>query len=83
MGGFPSGEDSIAKQVAPMTHWPDMRILVLVVSIVFVFFVLIFHEECLSLYTLFLDFFSRICTNLSVARYCPEKMYVDILKMNV
>ncbi|XP_065827872.1 diphosphomevalonate decarboxylase-like [Oscarella lobularis] len=32
MGSEPSGSDSIAIQVAPETHWPDMRILILVVS---------------------------------------------------
>ncbi|XP_076763756.1 mevalonate diphosphate decarboxylase [Xylocopa sonorina] len=32
MGSEPNGSDSIAKQLAPATHWPDMRILVLVVN---------------------------------------------------
>ncbi|RZC33384.1 diphosphomevalonate decarboxylase [Asbolus verrucosus] len=31
-GTLPSGEDSIATQVAPASHWPEMRIIVLVVS---------------------------------------------------
>ena len=32
MGVDPSGADSIAKQIAPASHWPEMRILVLVVN---------------------------------------------------
>lgn len=32
MGSERGGEDSLAEQVAPMSHWPDMRALVLVVS---------------------------------------------------
>lgn len=32
MGHLASGEDSVAKQIAPETHWPEMRILILVVS---------------------------------------------------
>ena len=33
MGYDPKGSDSIAKQIAPACHWPEMRILILVVSI--------------------------------------------------
>uniref|UniRef100_A0A8D0L5N9 Diphosphomevalonate decarboxylase n=1 Tax=Sphenodon punctatus TaxID=8508 RepID=A0A8D0L5N9_SPHPU len=32
MGEKPDGKDSIAQQVAPETHWPELRILILVVS---------------------------------------------------
>ncbi|XP_034947230.1 diphosphomevalonate decarboxylase [Chelonus insularis] len=32
MGSDPTGRDSIAKQIAPETHWPEMRIIVLVVN---------------------------------------------------
>lgn len=32
MGENPQGTDSIARQIAPANHWPEMRILVLVVS---------------------------------------------------
>lgn len=32
MGSDPQGTDSIAKPIAPASHWPEMRILVLVVS---------------------------------------------------
>ncbi|XP_076248606.1 mevalonate diphosphate decarboxylase isoform X2 [Calliopsis andreniformis] len=32
MGTKPNGIDSIAKQIVPASHWPDMRILILVVN---------------------------------------------------
>ncbi|XP_074057382.1 diphosphomevalonate decarboxylase [Macrotis lagotis] len=32
MGERPDGKDSIAQQVAPESHWPELRVLVLVVS---------------------------------------------------
>ncbi|XP_034195922.1 mevalonate diphosphate decarboxylase isoform X1 [Osmia lignaria lignaria] len=32
MGSEPNGTDSIVKQIAPATHWPEMRILILVVN---------------------------------------------------
>lgn len=32
MGTKPNGIDSIAKQIVPASHWPEMRILVLVVN---------------------------------------------------
>ena len=32
MGSNPTGIDSIAKPIAPASHWPDMRIIVLVVN---------------------------------------------------
>lgn len=32
MGSSPTGEDSIAKQIAPASHWPEMRVLILVVN---------------------------------------------------
>lgn len=32
MGTKPTGEDSIAKQIAPASHWPEMRVLILVVN---------------------------------------------------
>lgn len=32
MGTNPTGEDSVAKQIAPAAHWPEMRVLVLVVN---------------------------------------------------
>lgn len=32
MGSDPKGSDSIAKQIVPVTHWPEMRILILVVN---------------------------------------------------
>nr|CAI5827456.1 unnamed protein product [Callosobruchus analis] len=31
-GSSPDGKDSIAKQIAPASHWPEMRVLVLVVN---------------------------------------------------
>nr|CAH7712997.1 unnamed protein product [Callosobruchus chinensis] len=31
-GSSPDGRDSIAKQIAPASHWPEMRVLVLVVN---------------------------------------------------
>nr|QYV43150.1 diphosphomevalonate decarboxylase [Colaphellus bowringi] len=31
-GASPTGEDSIAKQIAPASHWPQMRVLILVVN---------------------------------------------------
>lgn len=34
MGSEPNGTDSIVKQIAPATHWPEMRILILVVCII-------------------------------------------------
>uniref|UniRef100_K7F4E4 Diphosphomevalonate decarboxylase n=1 Tax=Pelodiscus sinensis TaxID=13735 RepID=K7F4E4_PELSI len=32
MGERPDGKDSVAQQVAPETHWPELRVLILVVS---------------------------------------------------
>ncbi|XP_017792223.1 PREDICTED: diphosphomevalonate decarboxylase [Habropoda laboriosa] len=32
MGSLSDGTDSIAKQIAPPTHWPEMRVLILVVN---------------------------------------------------
>ena len=32
MGSDPTGVDSIAKPIVPASHWPEMRILVLVVD---------------------------------------------------
>ncbi|OWK16206.1 MVD [Cervus elaphus hippelaphus] len=32
MGERPDGKDSIARQVAPESHWPELRVLILVVS---------------------------------------------------
>lgn len=32
MGERPDGKDSIAHQVAPESHWPELRVLILVVS---------------------------------------------------
>lgn len=32
MGSDPKGSDSIAKQIVPASHWPEMRILILVVN---------------------------------------------------
>ncbi|XP_057334049.1 diphosphomevalonate decarboxylase [Microplitis mediator] len=32
MGSDPTGVDSIAKQIAPASHWPEMRIIILVVN---------------------------------------------------
>ena len=32
MGSEPNGADSIAKQIVPASHWPEMRILILVVN---------------------------------------------------
>ncbi|XP_063169028.1 diphosphomevalonate decarboxylase [Candoia aspera] len=32
MGDDPDGKDSVAQQVVPETHWPELRILILVVS---------------------------------------------------
>lgn len=32
MGTSPTGEDSIAKQIAPASHWPEMRVLILVAN---------------------------------------------------
>jgi len=32
MGSDKYGTDSLAKQIVPASHWPEMRILVLVVS---------------------------------------------------
>lgn len=32
MGANPTGEDSIAIQIAPASHWPEMRVLILVVN---------------------------------------------------
>ena len=32
MGSAPTGVDSIAKQIVPASHWPEMRILILVVK---------------------------------------------------
>lgn len=32
MGLSSSGEDSIARQIAPASHWPEMRLLILVVN---------------------------------------------------
>lgn len=33
MGSCENGDDSIAKQIAPASYWPEMRILILVVCI--------------------------------------------------
>lgn len=33
MGSLPDGSDSIATQVAPESHWPEMRVIILVVRI--------------------------------------------------
>lgn len=38
MGSQTDGTDSIAKQIVPASYWPEMRILILVVSIIFDFF---------------------------------------------
>lgn len=38
MGSQTDGTDSIAKQIVPASYWPEMRILILVVSIIFYFF---------------------------------------------
>ena len=35
MGSESNGADSIAKQIVPASHWPEMRILILVVCISF------------------------------------------------
>lgn len=32
MGQRADGKDSIARQVAPESHWPELRVLILVVS---------------------------------------------------
>lgn len=32
MGEQADGKDSIARQVAPESHWPELRVLILVVS---------------------------------------------------
>lgn len=32
MGERPDGKDSVARQVAPESHWPELRVLILVVS---------------------------------------------------
>ncbi|XP_011497479.1 PREDICTED: diphosphomevalonate decarboxylase [Ceratosolen solmsi marchali] len=32
MGSDPKGSDSIAKPIVPVSHWPDMRILILVIN---------------------------------------------------
>ncbi|KZC08258.1 Diphosphomevalonate decarboxylase, partial [Dufourea novaeangliae] len=32
MGSDPNGSDSVAKQIVPATHWPEMRVLILVVN---------------------------------------------------
>jgi diphosphomevalonate decarboxylase len=32
MGVLPDGSDSIASEVAPASHWPEMEILILVVN---------------------------------------------------
>lgn len=32
MGDDADGKDSVAQQVAPETHWPELRVLILVVS---------------------------------------------------
>lgn len=34
MGQQDDGKDSVAQQVAPETHWPELRILVLVVRLI-------------------------------------------------
>jgi len=34
-GSLPDGSDSIARQIVPANHWPEMRVLILVVSIEF------------------------------------------------
>lgn len=33
MGEDADGKDSVAQQVAPETHWPELRVLILVVSL--------------------------------------------------
>jgi len=33
MGELMSGEDSVATQIVPADHWPEMRVLILVVKI--------------------------------------------------
>lgn len=33
MGSCETGDDSIAKQIAPASYWPEMRTLILVVCI--------------------------------------------------
>lgn len=35
MGVKPDGSDSVAKQLFPKSHWPDMRVMILVVSVSF------------------------------------------------
>lgn len=37
MGSDPTGVDSIAKQIAPASHWPEMRIIILVVNYYLIF----------------------------------------------
>lgn len=32
MGEQADGKDSVARQVAPESHWPELRVLILVVS---------------------------------------------------
>lgn len=39
MGSQTDGTDSIAKQIVPASYWPEMRILILVVSIIFDFII--------------------------------------------
>lgn len=34
MGNKEDGKDSLAQQVEPETHWPELRILVLVVGLI-------------------------------------------------
>ena len=36
MGSKPDGSDSIAKVVKPREHWPDMRVIILVVSFILI-----------------------------------------------
>lgn len=32
MGSSPTGDDSIAKQIEPASHWPEMRVLILIIN---------------------------------------------------
>jgi diphosphomevalonate decarboxylase len=36
-GVRPDGKDSVAKQIVPASHWSDMRVLILVVSVLGIF----------------------------------------------
>lgn len=39
MGSQIDGTDSIAKQIVPASYWPEMRILILIVCIIFDFII--------------------------------------------